>query len=149
MARSRHIAAAVLGLASVLSASATLAGSSLRRDAAAASTRNWVQSGTARGFVECVDTNSIVKRPDGYTQYDELTFCEAKDIALEPDPRSNLNDMIRVNRVRCDQDMSGENILIKGIPYSPPVHGKYDWGEEIATVAKSMAGQTAKFVCQK
>lgn len=112
---------------------------------AAPADRNWVQSGSQGALKECVDQNSVVKRPDGYTQYDELTFCQARDIAHEVDPRPNLTDMIRVNRVRCDQDMSGENILMKGVPYSPPQH----WGEEVATLTKSLAGQTAKFVCQK
>ncbi len=40
-----------------------------------ASNRNWVESGSQGGLKDCVDQNSVAKRADGYTQYEELLLC--------------------------------------------------------------------------
>lgn len=105
-----------------------------------ASTRNWVQSGMQDALVECIDQNSIVKRTDGYTQYDELMLYDKSD--------TSDND-VRVNAVRCDEDMSGPTLAMKGRPFHPGKSGSYRWVDEPATDSSSLSGQSAKFVCKK
>jgi hypothetical protein len=100
------------------------------------SDHKWVQSGTANGLVDCVDQNSIVKNPDGTTQYDELVFCEGEDA------------MIRVKIVDCNQDMSGKEVVMKGRPYNPGKDGQYHWSDEHPD-STSLSAQSAKFVCGK
>jgi hypothetical protein len=104
--------------------------------AAQASNRKWVQSGKEDPYgTICVDQNSIVKRADGLTQYDDRG-CEGKD------------DEIRVSFINCNEDMSGAKFMIKSRPYNAGKNGKYNWSE-LNTDSTSMSGQSAKFVCHK
>jgi hypothetical protein len=101
------------------------------------SNRNWVKSGTEGALTICVDQNSIVKRADGLTQYVMDLFCRGKNINL-----------LRVEAVNCDQDMSGQNFPMQGRPFPPNEDGSYEFAA-YSTKSCSLAGQTAKFVCKK
>lgn len=101
------------------------------------SDRKWVKSGTEGAFTICVDQNSIVKRADGLTQYVIDVFCRGKNINL-----------LRVEAVNCNQDMSGQNFPIQGRPFPPDDDGSYKFATS-STKSCSLSGQTAKFVCKK
>jgi hypothetical protein len=101
------------------------------------SNRKWVKSGTEGALTMCVDENSIVKRADGLTQFVMDLFCKGKN-----------NNLLRVEAVNCDQDMSGQNFPMQGRPFPPDEDGSYEFATA-STKSCSPAGQTAKFVCKK
>jgi len=105
------------------------------------SNRKLVKSGVdevmGRKVSMCVDQNSIVKSANGFVQFDTLLDCAVDEV------------LIRVEYVNCNQDMSGEKIVTKSVPYSKG--GAYDWtkARKESTLSISLAGQSAKFVCHK
>src|SRR5258707_268745 len=90
-------------------------------------THEWVKAGTEGALVICVDQNSIVKRADGLTQYVTQLFCRGPDGTL------------RVEAVRCDQDMSGQNFPMQGRPFSPDNDGSYKFAAS-STKSCSLSG---------
>jgi len=103
---------------------------------AQSSNRNWVKAGTEGSFVICVDQNSISKRADGLTQFVSLVFCRGPEAAM------------RVEAVKCEQDMSGQYFPMLGRPFPPDDNGSYEFGTT-NTKSCSLSGQAAKFVCNK
>jgi hypothetical protein len=103
---------------------------------AQAADRKWVKSGTEGYLVICVDQNSIVKRPDGFTQYVIQTFCDGGD------------ETLRVEAVKCNQDMSRSEFEMQDRPFLPSADGSYAFSTS-STKGCSLSGQTAKFVCKK
>ncbi len=99
--------------------------------------RKWVQAATdGSQFTVCVDQNSIVKRPDGLTQYVYQLLCKGAD------------NTMWVQAVNCDQDMSGPDFPMQGRPFLPSKDGSYTFSSR-RTKSCSLAAQTAKFVCKK
>jgi hypothetical protein len=78
---------------------------------AQSSNRNWVKAGTEGSFVLCVDQNSISKRADGLTQFVTQLFCRGPEATM------------RVEAVKCEQDMSGQHFPMQGRPFSPDDDG--------------------------
>src|SRR5271154_6586107 len=76
-----------------------------------ASNRNWVESGSQGGLKDCVDQNSVAKRADGYTQYEELLLCTKKSMTSD--------NAVWVQAVRCDEDMSGPTFAMRTRPLIP------------------------------
>lgn len=107
----------------------------------------WVKAGTEQtmaGLYICVDQNRIVKGVDGRTQYED-TMNLNNTMTCE----GGLESDISVENVNCNEDMSGENLMIAGQPYKKD--GTYNWADrkEISVESTSMLGQSAKFVCHK
>jgi hypothetical protein len=111
---------------------------------AGAASRDWVPSAAQGALKDCVDHNSIVKRADGYTQYDELLLCTKKSMTSD--------DAVWVQAVRCDEDMSGATFAMRTrplVPIDPAMDGAHSWTDNPQVKSASLVGQSAKFVCGK